>query len=474
MKRSEGPETFFEISGKPDGTPIQPISTAAFEGWKDEADANAVSWAEANGFEAGAGKVLLLPDDGGGLGRVLWGLGEKEDLGALEPADFSTLRAALPTGRYSLEADGKGRSSHAALLGWALEAYSFDAFKTEERDDKAQPILVLADQPGLTRTIALLEGIFLTRDLVNTPAGDMGPEALAGAASDLAAEFGAAVSVTVGEDLLSRGFPAVHAVGRAGEGEPRLIEMTWGEPEAPRVTIVGKGVCFDTGGLDLKSAAGMRLMKKDMGGAAVSLGLARAIMASGLPLRLRVIIPAVENNVAANALRPGDIILTRKGLSVEIGNTDAEGRLVLADGLALAEEEPFDLLIDFATLTGAARVALGPDLPAFYSDNDELSEALLSGAKAEWDPVWRMPLWQPYAEDLKSPVADIANITEHAFAGSVTAALFLARFLEDRRNWIHFDIFAWNPTARPGRPKGGEASALRAAFKLIEGYARDS
>ena len=467
MKRSAAPDVCFEAVAKPDGIPILPLPGAGFEAWQEEAAAAQAKWAEAQGFGAAGGTILCLPDVDGDLESVLWGLGETAALAECKPADFAKLCARLPAGRYSIAGlDDAGAA--AAITGWCLEQYDFDAFKTEKSRAAGRPVLVVGKSDELGRAKALLEGIYLARDMVNTPADDLGPEALAGVAQGLAKTFGADISVIEGEDLLREGFPAVYAVGRAGAGAPRLIDMTWGQPGDPGLTLVGKGVCFDTGGLDLKTAAGMRLMKKDMGGAALSLGLAQAIMSLGLGLRLRVIIPAVENNVAANALRPGDIISSRKGLSIEIGNTDAEGRLVLADALALADEEEVDLLLDFATLTGAARIALGPDLPAFYTDNGGLAAALSDASQRASDPVWRMPLWGPYRDDLKSDVADIANITEHSFAGSITAALFLQRFVEQRDRWMHFDIFAWNPAAKPARPKGGEASALRAVFGLIE------
>jgi leucyl aminopeptidase len=467
MKRSAPPKVCFEAMPAPDGIPVIPLPAAGLEDWHKSAAAGPAKWAEASGFKAATGAVLRLPGADGSLDSVLWGLGGVAGLAECKPADYARLSAALPAGRYSIDGlDTVGSAT--ALTGWCLEQYEFDSFKTEKSADPGRPVLVVGESPEYGRAMALIEGIYLARDLVNTPAEDLGPTALAGVAQELAKDFGADISIIEGDELLREGFPAVHAVGRAGAGAPRLIDMVWGKPADPGLTLVGKGVCFDTGGLDLKSAAGMRLMKKDMGGAALCLGLAHAIMSLGLGLRLRVIIPAVENNVAANAIRPGDIISSRKGLTIEIGNTDAEGRLVLADALALADEEEVDLILDFATLTGAARIALGPDLPAFYTDNDGLAAALGAAADATSDPVWRMPLWSPYRDDLKSDVADITNITGHNFAGSITAALFLQRFVEQRDRWMHFDIFAWNPVRKPARPKGGEASALRAAFGLIE------
>ncbi|RUY52869.1 leucyl aminopeptidase family protein, partial [Mesorhizobium sp. M7A.F.Ca.CA.001.12.1.1] len=313
----------------------------------------------------------------------------------------------------------------------------------------------------------IADGVFLTRDLVNTPTSDMGPEDLEQAVRTLAARHKAEVSVVKGDDLLDRNFPMIHAVGRASAGAPRLIDMRWGQQGAPKVTLVGKGVCFDTGGLDIKPSSGMLLMKKDMGGAANVLGLASMIMAAGLNVRLRVLIPAVENSIAGNAFRPGDVLASRKGITVEIGNTDAEGRLVLADALALADEEEPQLLVDMATLTGAARVALGPDLPPFYTSDEALASDLAAASVAAEDPLWRMPLWRPYDAKLSSKIADINNVTSDGFAGSITAALFLKRFVEKTEGWAHFDIFAWNPADRPHGPAGGEAQGIRALERII-------
>ncbi len=313
--------------------------------------------------------------------------------------------------------------------------------------------------------------VTLVRDLVNTPTNDLGPDGIEAAARALAEEFGAGIAVTTGDDLLLAGFPMIHAVGRASAVAPRLIEMTWGHEGAPRVTLVGKGVAFDTGGLDIKPASGMLLMKKDMGGAANVLGLARIVMGEGLPVRLRVLIPAVENAIAGNAFRPGDVLASRNGKTVEIGNTDAEGRLILADALSLADEEAPEILIDMATLTGAARVALGPDLPPFYTDDETLAAEIAAASVAVHDPLWRLPLWKPYARNLSSKIADINNVTTDGFAGSVTAALFLQGFVSQAKAWVHFDVFGWRPQAGPTGPAGGEAQAIRAlAHVLRERY----
>ena len=446
---------FFSDDQDQDATPIRFVTKdglAAFDG-------AVAAWAAANGFEAAKDALLAVPGEDGALAEVLVGLGEAE----APPEDwraYAAIAARVPAGRYRLPDDLP--APDAATLGWALGQYAFDRYKAREAEPR------VLTEPGLSDAAAsAVDATMLVRDLVNTPAADMGPEALEAAARELAKEFDAAITVTTGDALLEQNFATIHAVGRAAHEPPRLIDVTWGDADAPRVTLVGKGVCFDTGGLDLKTAAGMRLMKKDMGGAAHVLGLARMVMAAALPVRLRVLIPAVENAVSAGAFRPGDIITTRKGLTVEIGNTDAEGRLVLCDALALADEEAPDLILDFATLTGAARVALGPDLPALFTADDALAEELAAAGAALYDPVWRMPLWAPYHDLLKSPVADLNNISDGPFAGAITAALYLTRFVVEAGAYAHLDIFAWNPEAKPGRPKGGEACAMRAAFSVL-------
>lgn len=410
----------------------------------------------AAGFKGEAGKLLPVPSPDGGLAGFLFGVSQTDPFAA------GALPALLPSGRtVRLE----GAFPPEAALAFGLGTYRFDRYKAKKAPPTAQLKLGPQDDPeGLARTLA---AVTLVRDLVNTPANDMGPEDLEAAARALAAQHGATISVTTGEELLVRNFPLIHAVGRAATRAPRLIDMSWGDAAHPRVTLVGKGVCFDTGGLDIKPSSGMLLMKKDMGGAAHALGLAHLVMARGLKVRLRVLIPAVENAIAGDAFRPGDILPSRKGLHVEIGNTDAEGRLVLADALALADEEAPELMIDFATLTGAARVALGPHLPPAYTDDDALAADLARHAAAQHDPLWRMPLWKPYASMLDSKVADINNAGSGGFAGSITAALFMARFVEAAKAWLHLDIYAWNPSARPGRPEGGEAQTIRALDALL-------
>jgi leucyl aminopeptidase len=387
----------------------------------------------------------------------------------LSPWCLAKAAESLPEGSYRVAGRGPGP----AVLGWLLGQYRFDRYRTEAKS--AGPRLLLTDEPArIAETVLIAESTFLVRDLVNTPAGDLGPAELEAAAGALAEECGAKVSVTAGQALADN-YPMVAAVGAAAAPgrEPRLIELEHGDRRHPKVAIVGKGVCFDSGGLDLKPASGMRLMKKDMGGAAHALALARLVIKSRLPVRLHLLIPAVENAVSGAAFRPGDILRSRKGLSVEIGNTDAEGRLILGDALARASEAEPELILDFATLTGAARVALGPDLPALFANDDKLAGDLLSAGSGVADPLWRMPLWAGYDEMLASDVADLGNMAEAPFAGAVTAALFLQKFVPPGTPWAHLDTFAWRPAAKPGRPKGGDALGLRAAWEMLgKRYAR--
>jgi len=427
------------------------------------------AWIEANGFEAKPNTHLCIADSKGGLDLVLYGLSTGT---AVDPFEPGTLSAALPPGDYVL-ASGFSNLDLVAL-GWILHSYKFTRYLSG--DDGSRPgrcarlvCPVDVDRAGL---LSRADAVMLGRDLINTPAEDMGPSQLETAMRGVARQFKAAVTVTKGA-ALEKKFPLIHMVGRAADDAPRLLDMRWGPVRAPRVTLVGKGVCFDTGGLDMKPSSGMALMKKDMGGAAAVLSLASMIMAAQLNVRLRVLVPAVENAVAGNAFRPGDVLTSRKGLSVEIGNTDAEGRLVLADALDLADAERPDLLIDMATLTGAARVALGPDLPPFYTDDDDLAASLASHSMASNDPVWRLPFWHRYNEMFASKIADINNAGTGGFAGSITAALFLRRFVEKAGTYIHLDIYGWVPAARAGRPAGGEPQAARALFSLLsERYPR--
>jgi leucyl aminopeptidase len=411
------------------------------------------SLAAANNF-AGEFGIVLANDDG-----VLLGAGDGAD-----PFVTGACCERLPEGDYSFKTAFDPRSAELAALGWLFGAYRFDRYKKQK---KPVARLVAPEGVDVAKLGRIAEAVWRVRDLVNIPAGDMLPEDLEKEARRIGEPFGADVTSIVGDDLLAKNFPMVHAVGRAATAAPRLIDLKWGRSDAPKVMIVGKGVCFDSGGLDIKPSAGMLIMKKDMGGAANALGLAQLVMGAGLDLRLRVIIPAVENAISGSAYRPGDILKSRKGLTVEIGNTDAEGRLVLADAMTYALEDSPQHLFTLATLTGAARVALGPDLPPFYTDDDALAAAIIEASVKTADWVWRMPLWGGYDSMLPSTVADVNNSANGAFAGSVTAALFLKRFVPAGTSWAHFDIFAWRPKALPGRPLGGEAQSMRALFELL-------
>ncbi len=431
--------------------------------WLDGQSQAVRQWVEQTGFKAEPGSVCLLPGEGGALAGVLAGLPDEDD-----PWAFAHFPSKLPAGRaYRLAAPLPAIQAGRAALAWTLAAYAFDRYKA--RKGKDFPRLTWPEGADRARVERDAEAVCLVRDLINTPAADMGPAELAAAADTLAARFGARCRVVVGDGLLAENYPAIFAVGRgaAQSRRPRLIDLTWGDERAPKLTLVGKGVCFDTGGLDLKPSSNMKLMKKDMGGAAHVLGLASMIMAAGLKLRLRVLIPAVENSVSGESMRPLDVLATRKGLSVEVGNTDAEGRLILCDALAEASAEKPALLIDVATLTGAARSALGTDLPALFSNNDLLATDLLRNGEAEGEPMWRLPLHKPYRRMIDSKVADLTNASDSPHAGAITAALFLQEFVEAEVPWAHLDIMAWNGAGRPGRPEGGEALALRALFATI-------
>jgi len=436
-----------------DTATLTPLTEARFGPWRDAQPADIASHLACIGFEAKAGQIAWLP----GGAEVLVGAGDGSD-----PMAAGDLAHRLPERSFRLGNDAVNASDWA--LAWGLGAYRFRRYRKSTREPAK---LIWPDGVDRSMVSATLEATYLTRDLINTPTNDMGPPELAGAAVELADAFGASCEVIEGDALLASNYPLIHTVGRASASAPRLIDLRWGDTAAPRVTLVGKGVCFDTGGLDLKSAANMLLMKKDMGGSAHVLGLARLIMATGLKVRLRVLVPAVENAVSGNAFRPSDILNSRKGLTVEIGNTDAEGRLVLADALTEASTEQPDLVIDFATLTGAARVALGTDVPALFVNDDGLADDFAKAAEAARDPLWRLPLWAPYNDLLKSDIADINNTGSTPFGGAITAALFLQRFVGDGIKWAHIDLMAWNRSAKPGHPKGGEAMGLRAAYRLI-------
>jgi len=425
------------------------------------------TWVEAQGFKGEGRKHLPLPARDGSLAGVVLGLGAARERDPMDRAELALglLPGLLPAGHYRLA--GGVEDGELAAVAWGLGAYRFRRYKSANGDAPARPQLELPPGADPGRVAATVEAVWLGRDLINTSAGDLGPEELEEAVRRLAARHGASVSSIVGDDLVAQNLPMIHAVGRASPRPPRLIDLTWGGAGARRVTLVGKGICFDTGGLDLKPSASMLLMKKDMGGAATALALAHMIMAARLGVRLRVLIPAAENSVAGNAFRPGDVLVSRAGKTVEIGNTDAEGRLVLADALALADEERPDTLVSFATLTGAARTALGPELPPLYTDDDRLAEALAAAGNRVGDPVWRMPFWTGYESTLDSAVADMNNVSDGAFAGSVTAALFLRRFVKGARRFAHFDIYGWRQQAKPLGPKGGEVQGARAMFEVL-------
>jgi leucyl aminopeptidase len=419
-------------------------------------------WVEAQGWSPKLGTVLLLPDGSGGVSGALLGTGGG-DWAAQVPLLAGALPGALPEGDYRFASPLP--DSELAALSFLAGSYRFSRYKSA---DKVKPRrLALPNGASRDQVLALAEALYFGRDLINTPANDLGPAELESAARELATAFGASVKVTEGSGLLSDNFPMIHAVGRASDRAPRLIDLRWGSEHAPKVTIVGKGICFDTGGLDIKPSSAMALMKKDMGGAAAALAFALIAMRTKLPIRLRVLIPAAENSIGGNAFRPGDVLPSRNGMTVEIGNTDAEGRLVLADAISFACEEAPDYLITIATLTGAARVALGPDLPPLYTDDEDLAKGLLAAGQTVGDPLWRMPFWPPYDALLKSAIADVNHIAEGSFAGSIIAALFLKRFVNDAKRFAHLDIFGWVPRDQPGRPKGGEPQAARALYQFF-------
>jgi len=453
--------SIFETSPSASAIPITFVTKASWPAIRDALPAAGRQFADANGYAAKPGGCLILPAPDGQIAQVLFGL--EDDAARLrDPFRAGSLPGLLPAGTYRFA--NAPHDARLAALAFALGSYRFTRYR---KGDASEVRLVPPDGVDAAELTRMAEAARLARDLVNTPSNDMGPAELEAAAKQLAERHGAQFKSIVGDELTEQNFPLIHAVGMASPRAPRLIELVWGDASHPKVTLVGKGVCFDTGGLDLKPSSSMLLMKKDMGGAANVLALAQMVMGAGLKLRLRVLIAAVENAVAGNAFRPMDVFPSRKGITVEIGNTDAEGRLILADALALADEEAPDLLIDMGTLTGAARVALGPDLPPFYTQDDTLAAELARCAMAEHDPLWRMPLWAPYDSWLDSKVATINNAPSGGFAGSITCALFLQRFVEHARSWLHLDIFAWTPSAKPGRPEGGECQGARALYKLL-------
>lgn len=454
------------VESHPNAVPITAVTQAGLKEWRATQPRAIQGWLDAMDFVGEAGETCLIADSGA-LSRVVLGLGDGTDKWA-----GGRLARQLPAGAYRLDwtvgiaEEDKASAATWLALAWALGAYKFERYKTTASDSAA--VLLWPDDCDRAYVEGAAQATILTRDLINTPAEDMGPADLATVAETLASAHGGTVTNIVGDDLLASNLPAIHAVGRAADFAPRLIDLTWGQPGAPKITLVGKGVCFDSGGLDIKPSSGMRLMKKDMGGAATVLGLADWIMRANLPVRLRVLIPAVENAISGNAFRPGDVVPTRKGPTIEVGNTDAEGRVVLADALAVACEESPALVIDCATLTGAARVALGPELPAMFTSDEDLANDLLTAGIEQNDPLWRLPLWPGYRRLIDSKVADISNSGDSGLAGAITAALFLQTFVADRIPWVHLDLFGWNPDDKSGRPVGGEAYAQRALFEVIK------
>ena len=449
-------------SPTPDATPVWLVDAENWPTVKSTIGAAAATFAEQCGFQPKAGRMQFLPGEAGALAGVLLGVDQVVS-SARDPFAPGKLAASLPGGVYRFA--NPPQDADLAALGFLLALYRYDRFKM---DKAPKPQLVAPDEEDAIRLERIAQAVAYGRDLINAPANALGPDALEREAVKLAEHFDASVTMVRGAELIAANFPLVHAVGRAGAEEPRIVDFSWGREDAPKVAIVGKGVTFDTGGLDIKPASGMELMKKDMGGAATALTLARLIMEAGLDVRLRTVIPIVENAISAPAMRPGDVIVSRKGISVEVGNTDAEGRMILADALALADEDAPEIMFDFATLTGAARVALGPDLPPFYTDDEALAGAIARHSMRARDPLWRMPLWRPYDAMIEGSVADISNSGSGAgMAGSITAALFLRRFVEKAKSWVHFDVYAWNPKPRAHGPAGGEIQAARALFELL-------
>jgi leucyl aminopeptidase len=443
--------------------PLYLVSRDGLEGWRQRQPQSMAQWLVAHGFDASPGSMLALPGGDGTLAGAVLGIGDP-----LDPYTYAHAPYALPAGDWQVIGELDATTRNALQLGWGLGSYRY----TRYRDPSRAPARLLLDaavESGLdAETGDVLAACIRVRDLVNTPTEHLGPEQLEQAVRGIAQAHGAQFESIVGDALLQQNFPAIHAVGRASHRAPRLLKLQWGDASHPHVALVGKGVCFDTGGLNLKLADGMRNMKKDMGGAAHAIALAELVMARKLPLRITLLVPAVENAIGPEAFRPGEVIATRTGVHVEIDNTDAEGRVVLGDALAHAGEFKPALLLDFATLTGAARVALGPDLPALYANDDAIAELWLGAGMQVRDPAWRMPLWRPYLRYLTSNIADIANSGPSRMAGSITAALYLERFVPAQQPWAHLDVYAWNDSDRPGRPTGGEAQGLRAAYAMLK------
>lgn len=455
----------------PGSIPIHLVHEDGFESWRSAQDERTRNWLGANAFKGERLKVVLIPTPDGMPAAVIAGLGRRPAREEFSCWNAAGLPDRLPDGHYHLAQPLAPFAATQFAFGWAYGQYRFERYR---RTSPSRALHLRAPAGvDITEIERLRAATAMARDLVNTPANDMTPEALASAAVELAKRHDCRHRQIIGDALVAERFPAVHAVGRASAVAPRVVDLEWGDATHPKVTLVGKGVCFDSGGLDIKPGASMLLMKKDMGGAAAVLALASAIMEAKLPIRLRVIIPAVENAISANAFRPGDVLNTRKGLSVEVGNTDAEGRLILCDALALADEDKPDLLIDMATLTGAARVALGPELPALFATDEALAAELVKTGFAQSDPLWLMPTWQGYDDELSSKIADVNNVSASGFSGAIIAALFLRRFVSEARTWLHIDLYSWNSKDRPGRPVGAEPQCVRALYAFLKSrYAR--
>ena len=445
--------------------PIEVIDKEGFDNWLVSQSAYIKSWISENKFQGNLFDFLIIPSPLGKVDKVVFGWGTKNERNR-DRFHFAKIRDLIPSGIYNITIAPDDFNFLEAYIGWALSGYKFANYKNKKSNERS---LVVEKKFNKNVLNSLVSGEFWTRDLINSPASDLGPEELEQETRILAKRFGANVSVTIGQSLIEKNFPMIHAVGRSSTQDPRLIDMIWGNEKSPKVTLVGKGVCFDTGGLNIKSASSMGLMKKDMGGAATVLGLALMLLEAQLDIRLRVLIPAVENSISSSSFRPQDILKSRKGLTVEINNTDAEGRLILADALSLADEEAPELLICMATLTGAARIALGPDIAPFYTDDDRLAKKVFDSGEKYFDPTWRMPFWDPYEWFIEPNIADLDNAPRTGFAGSLTAALFLRRFVTKTKNFIHFDIYGWSDRDKFARPKGGVGMASRALYYLIRG-----
>jgi len=455
----------FEDRDSAAARPLWLVAEGDLASWLAQQDEATRAWLSALRFRAERHQVTCIARPDGSVSGAVLGLGPLASVTSLEPWHLAAAVDRLPGGPWRIETPLPAEAATAAALGWAHGCYRFERYRSKPRGAASASLVPpqLADMAYVRRMAA---AIAMARDFINMPAADLSPERLADEALALARANGAEGRCITG-DALREGYPAIHAVGQAAASAPRLVDFTWGDPAAPKVTLVGKGVCFDTGGLDIKPPAGMLLMKKDMGGAACVLALARMVMESSLPVRLRVLVPAVENSIAGNAYRPGDVLRTRKGITVEVGNTDAEGRLILCDALALADAERPDLLIDLATLTGAARIALGPELPAVFGTRDATLEALLRHGRRLADPLWPMPLWAGYDDEIASKLADINNVSSSTFAGAIIGGLFLKRFVTEAQDWLHVDLFGWNPKDRPGRPVGAEPQTVRALYALL-------